>query len=351
MSINNITLESMLPHNISYSIHDIRNMYMKLLAKSLLNPIAEDNKCHRKSPGRHIRYSAFSPDGFCYYSATNDGAISLYATDERAFGNCNDLLNHTFIDNTYKGIKEHIDNEIVISPEPWVNITIKEDIRDICWFPNFNWNYPDSCCLLVASRNMPIHLYDAPTGTRHLAYKPMDSKDTLAPIYSLDFHPLGKYFVSGGNGCVYIFDIENPGEQLELRRFGTRKNKGQSGIISAITHNSFGSNNMYACGSYNASISLYDHNESRIASFLNDFMDPLYPIGPVTMLKWFNEHILLVGTRCDTYIRSFDIRGDVSKPLLRFKRHVRNHQKLSFDIADMKLFTGTFTVGMIQYKL
>jgi len=52
--------------------------------------------------------------------------------------------------------------------------TVKEGglIYDACWYPFMNSWDPITCCFLSASRESPVHLWDAFTGQLRATYQP-----------------------------------------------------------------------------------------------------------------------------------------------------------------------------------
>uniref|UniRef100_A0A3B0MR62 WD domain, G-beta repeat n=1 Tax=Theileria annulata TaxID=5874 RepID=A0A3B0MR62_THEAN len=296
---------------------------------SLLYNLHLDSKYSRSGTrySAFAKFGSFTSDGSYFSLTLTDNSISFYNVDED-------------VKNTHSQLHNGTTDLIPLNINPFLTVKFKNDIRDFCWFPNFDKNCPDSCCFLIASRNKPINLYDSLTGAEHFTYKPINAVGEIAESYSIDFHPLGKYFLCGSLSCIYVFDIQSPGEHIELRRLSTRKSTGQKGIISTISHNNFGSGNTYACGSYNCSVSIYDHNLSRTASLAGDFLDPEFPLGPITHIKWIDESKLIIGCRNDYYLRLYDTRGDLSSPLQRFYRPVNNNQKITFDYKDNLLVSG-----------
>ncbi|KAK1441920.1 hypothetical protein BgAZ_502520 [Babesia gibsoni] len=302
-------------------------------------PVSLDVDCSRKSNGSfsHVKIASFSPDGSSFITVLDDHCIAVYDTCHQLEG---DSASHP------DGLSTSHDAPL---PAPAV-IDGYDDVRSICFFPNYSASDPDSCCFLVAGRGTPIHLYDIRCGSHHFTYKPIDSHEELADVYSLDFHPLGKYFLAGGKGSVYVFDIESPGRGIEMRRLYTNRKSGQCGIISAITHNPY-SSNVYACGDYNSNICVYDHNVSRYNSQFGPFRDNLLPIGPITQLRWIKDSMLLVGSRNDLYIRLFDIRSTCEEPLLRLRRPAKTNQRIEFDIRNDEIISGTSDGGIVMYSV
>nr|PVC49767.1 hypothetical protein MACL_00002789 [Theileria orientalis] len=318
------------------------------MSLNLLSNIHFDKEYNVNSYSNSVfsKFANSTPDGSCFSITTSANSILFYDIDEN-------------IENASKHFTNGSSIPSVLSIEPRLTINIHDDVRDFCWFPNFSRSCPDSWCFLIAVRNRPVcphlyhfnvqvNLYDSLNGSKHLTYKPINAVGEIAQIYSIDFHPLGKYFVCGSSSSVYVFDIESPGEHLELRKLSTKKTPGQKGIVSCISHNSFGHGNTYACGSYNSTVSIYDHNESRNVSIVGDFLDPEFPLNPITHVKWIDESRILVGCRNDFYLRLYDVRGDVSVPVQRFHRPVASNQKVTFDCRDNLVVSGSFN-SLYQY--
>ncbi|GIX65535.1 telomerase Cajal body protein 1 [Babesia caballi] len=244
-------------------------------------------------------------------------------------------------------VKPKLSAKPQVTESPIAHIECHEDIRDVCFFPNFKHSDPDSCCLLTASRGNPVRLHDTHTGKQHFTYKAIDLREELAETYSLDFHPLGKYFIAGSRGAIYVFDIETPGKAIEMRTLHTNHGK-KFGIVAAMNHNPF-SPTIYACGDYSAAIGVFDHNESRQRSLFGAFIDSAHRMGPITQIKWLSEHVFLAGSRTDVFIRAFDIRGTTTTPAIRFKRPSTSNQKISFDIQNGTVVSGTSEGEVVAY--
>lgn len=300
-----------------------------------LKNLALQCKNRSEEPVSHVKIALFSPDGSSCIAVLNDSYIAIYNTTDNS-----ELC--------------YIDPNATLSTEAGANvlptsiIDCYDDVRDIRFFPNFTSSDPDSCCFLVASRGTPVHLYDIRGGKHHFSYKPINFHGELDEVYSLDFHPLGKYFLCGSKGSIYVFDVETPGTDIEVRRLYTNRKRGHCGIISAIAHNPH-SYNVYACGDYNANIGIYDHNTSRHNSLFGSFGDDMQPMGAITQISWLSEHTLLEGGRNDVYIRIFDIRGTRGEPVMRFRRPAKSNQRIEFDIQNAVIVSGTSDGDVISY--
>eukprot|EP00371_Babesia_bovis_P002024 XP_001610671.1 hypothetical protein [Babesia bovis T2Bo] len=275
-----------------------------------------------------VHGSSISPDGSIFIAIFSDRRIGVYP-----FGNG--------IDNS----SDDVDCGISDVLRPRFHIKSIDEIRSVCFFPNYHENNPDSCCLLTASRGTPIHLYDTHKGQRHFTFKPNNIRDELAEVYSLNFQPLGKYFLGGSKSTIHVFDIEMPGHSIEVRPLSTRSGN-KFGIVSAISHNPYAAT-MYACGDYNSNIGVFDHNESRQRSIYAPFTDDEHKLGPV---KWFDDHTLLVGSRSDNHIRAFDIRGNKYSPIMRYHRPSRTNQRITFDVRNDQIVSGTDDGNLVIYN-
>ncbi|GFE53953.1 guanine nucleotide-binding, putative [Babesia ovis] len=281
----------------------------------------------------YLNGSVISPDGSVFAAVFSDARITIYPSG----ANKNDSTE----------VEPIATSPSTLSPE--FHIRCNDDVRSVSFFPNFKREDPDSCCLLAVSRGSPIHLYDTHSGQKHFTYKPNNLREEMAELYSLDFHPLGKYFMGGSRGTLHIFDIERPGQNIEVRPLST-KNGRKFGLISSISHNPY-SHNIHACGDYNSQIGVFDHNESRHKSLFEPFSDSEHNMGPINQLKWLNESIFLVGSRTDIYIRAYDIRGTIHTPIMRFKRPATTNQKITFDVNDNILISGTSDGDVVSYDL
>ncbi|ORM40544.1 Telomerase Cajal body protein 1 [Babesia sp. Xinjiang] len=296
---------------------------MRLLSSST----GPSNTGHRRNTNGcdvYVNAAVFSPDGTVFATIFSDARIEVYP------------LGHT--EDEFIGCKE---------VEPTTNQhTTLSPILNICCHDD---REPDSCCFLGVSRGSPIQLYDTQRGQRHFTYKPSNLREEMVETYSLDFHPLGKYFIGGSRGSIHIFDIETPGNNIEMRTLYTNRGK-KFGIVSTINHNPH-TDTVYACGDYNCLVGVFDHNESRQRSIFDSFVDDEHQMGPITQLKWLSETLLLVGCRADIYLRAYDIRGNTRIPLMRYKRAAKTNQKISFDTSDCAVVSGTSDGDVVAYDI
>ncbi|GMI26506.1 hypothetical protein TrRE_jg8537, partial [Triparma retinervis] len=127
---------------------------------------------------------------------------------------------------------------------------------------------PSTCAYLASSRDQPLQLWDAWTGGMRASYIARDDKDELTAANCCQFSPDGTLIYAGYRNAVRVFRTDRPGLDCEVRKtVDSRKSKdGQRGIISCIAPNLDGS--LYAAGSYDGSIYLYDERCSgSVSSF------------------------------------------------------------------------------------
>lgn len=95
----------------------------------------------------------WSPDGTCLLVPWEDFRIRIYELPKTLYSNKSDV-NFETINLT-------------------AALTIKEGglIYDTCWYPFTNSWAPETCCILSASKESPIHLWDAFTGNLRATYR------------------------------------------------------------------------------------------------------------------------------------------------------------------------------------
>jgi len=138
-----------------------------------------------------------------------------------------------------------------------------DSVRSYEWYPHMNSSDPSSCCFAGVSRDQPVHLYDAYTGTVRATYRPYNSLDEMESPTTVCFANNGQQIVMGGfrtERMLQVFDLGRPGRDAStvLRLGKTRRSKdGQKGLVSALA--SASESGILAVGAYSpGSIYLYD---------------------------------------------------------------------------------------------
>ena len=118
---------------------------------------------------------SFSPDGLCILTST--------AADNRLAS-----LQHT----------NRMNSSDITEWKTDLSINGCDSVRSYSWFPQMNSSNAASCCFLGASRDQPIHLYDAYTGRIRATYRPFNAMDEMESPTVVTFSPNGQHVYAGG---------------------------------------------------------------------------------------------------------------------------------------------------------
>jgi len=123
---------------------------------------------------------------------------------------------------------------------------------------------------IVASRDQPVHLYDAYSGSVRATYCPFNALDELEAPNVVRFSGDGQQILAAGfrtDRTMHIFDTARPGRSSTtvLRLGKTRRSSdGQKGLVSAITFGGQATKQVVAAGTYApGSIYIYDLRGGR----------------------------------------------------------------------------------------
>lgn len=140
---------------------------------------------------------------------------------------------------------------------------------------------------------------------------------------------------------ILIFDVTRPGKNF--MKFNTCKSKkskeGQKGILSTIDFNPE-MTNMFAVGSYNGSVYLYDDRSNEVINNIENIQR-----NGVTEVKFDHkgDMIYIGGRNNDNFIYGYDIRMiNNNNSLSKYERKVNTNQLFRFVISndDKYLFSG-----------
>ena len=205
------------------------------------------------------------------------------------------------------------------------------DIFDHDFYPGFDQNNPLTECVLIASRNRPIHLFNTRSLGSVSAYTAYSVTEEIIHPITLKFSPQCKSIIAGfPSSTVKVWDVQRPGRQSSDLVLSTRKSRGSiKGIVSAVE---FASEDSFFAGTYSKEIAMFDLRNKdqcmRIGSGLN--------FGGVVQLKFIPDlNIVFSGHRTDMSIRGFDVRYP-DQPVLELPRVVKTYQRFEFDILAKK---------------
>ncbi|VEU35760.1 unnamed protein product [Pseudo-nitzschia multistriata] len=207
----------------------------------------------------------FSPDGTCLLTARGS-RLEIYNTPYEGE-----------VCTEGDGDKNDDGNEKRPRWTPAITCHSGESVRSYAWYPHMKSSDPATCCFLGASRDSPVHLYDAYDGSIRATYRPYNGLDEMESPTTLCFAESGRKIVTGGlrtDRVLHVFDVNRPGREHSqpLIRLGkTRRSRdGQKGLGSAMAYSD--ATGVLALGTYSpGSIYLYDlrtYTKSAVAEIV-----------------------------------------------------------------------------------
>ena len=212
--------------------------------------------------------------------------------------------------------------------EPVLAVRESESIYDYSWFPGMTSADPVTCVFASASREQPVHLWDAYTGDCRASYVAFNHLDEVTAPHSTSFDPSGAKLFCGFDRCVRVFDVSRPGRQCNVRPTckTKRSRDGLRGLVSCFAF-APDYHGLYACGSYSGSTGLYDE---RDPSHLIVALGPHG--GGVTQLCFsYDGTLLYSAARRDGEIRCWDVRKSCTV-LRTFARASPTNQRIGFEL-------------------
>ena len=282
----------------------------------------------------------WSPDGTCLLAADDDNTLKLFDLPPAPAS----------------------DAAVAQGWKPSLQCVEGETVYDYSWYPYMDSSNPVTCCFVASSRDHPLHLWDAFTGTLRASYRAYDHLDEIVAAYAVSFSADGSQLVAGYNRCLRIFDLSVPGKSLQTwATSASRKARdGQRGLISALAPSVDGSN-LIAAGSYHGSIVLYDARSGRPAMDLTGNVSLANaPVGGVTQLKFAPDGrpLLFSGSRRGrnaeaSHVVCWDVRVNGGDVCAAYPRQCTTHQRIGFDIdpTGRYLATGTDAPEALVYDL
>jgi len=223
-------------------------------------------------------------------------------------------------------------------PEKKTSINTGGDISDHDFYPGFSASHPPTQCVLIASRNRPMHLFHTDSGQSVSAYTAYSLTEEIVHPVAVKFSPQCKSIIAGfAHSTVKVWDVQRPGRQTGDMIFSTRKSRGSmKGIISAVE---FANEDSFFAGTYSKSIGMFDLRDKAAKCMHVGSAAEIR--GGVVQLRFIPEsHLLISGHRTDRSIFAFDIRSP-DLPLMELPRVVKTNQRFEFDIFKNRfLVTG-----------
>lgn len=256
------------------------------------------------SSSNFLKGCKWSPDGSCLLTNSDDNILRIFNLPVEL----------------YSGVAVQGLTEMVSA----LKMHEGETIYDYCWYPFMSSLDPDTCCFLSTSRDHPIHMWDAFTGTIRCTYRTYNHLDELVAANCVSFNLDGSQIYCGFNKMVRVFDTATPGRDFQQRPT-TVKKEGQNGIISSIAFSPDHSG-MYALGSYSKSVGVYSDSDGELIFLLQGQQ------GGVTHVMFSPDGTKLYsGGRKDDEMICWDVRNP-GTVLYCMMRSVDTNQRVYFDI-------------------
>jgi len=252
-------------------------------------------------------------------------------------------------------------------------VSSAEPVYDFQFYPFFSYADPASAVYVASTRDHPVHLWDAFSGTMRCSYQTYDHLDQIAGPNSLAFTPDGMRIYCGFENGVQVFETSRPGnEAKKLATTPTRKSKdGQKGMISSIAFCPDRSG-LWAAGSFGRSIGLYDERRKGALYLLGTgevASDRIRRIevpdrtmakdrkvmGGVTQVQFSPDGMhLFSASRRDNLVLCWDIRNSDEVLYAMDRGPSDTNQRMSFDIdgagkwlvaGDTEGWVSVFSLG------
>ncbi|KAI0683292.1 WD40-repeat-containing domain protein [Cytidiella melzeri] len=225
-------------------------------------------------------------------------------------------------------------------------------ILDFTWYPFATPTNPATFCFLTSVRECPVKLLDAASGRLRASYKIVDHRERHVAPHSLAFNGTATKIYCGFEDAIEVFDTLYPGEGTRWHTTPSKKSRdGLKGIISALAFSPDTSSGVFAAGSLNPSsptssnVAILTEPTGQVpVLYVGDEPSGGFGVRSSVTQLMFNPtrpYLLYASFRRNDHIYTWDLRGDVSKPVQRFQRNnphhhhhqeVETNQRLRFDV-------------------
>ncbi|KAJ3193593.1 hypothetical protein HK101_004564 [Irineochytrium annulatum] len=207
---------------------------------------------------------------------------------------------------------------------------------------------PATCCYVSTARDHPIQLWDAYTGQMRASYTTIAKGDLVCGPNAACFTPSGTHIIAGLESHLQIFDVSRSGSEGRIvRMVPSRKSKGgQKGIVSTVAFSPDGSG-LFAVGTFNQNIGLYDSASWEMAYILEGVR------GGITQVQFSNDgKYLYSAARKANELLCWDVRN-TGKVLFNMSRTGMTNQRLYYDLhpGTDQLVTGDQNGNVLVYDL
>lgn len=297
--------------NVNDDINENTNKSWWLKAPKLINTVQKTFSSNNPLFGNCLKGCKWAPDGSCICTNSEDHRIRVFN------------LPSQFYSFEKVNIEDDIFKKDLI---PDLEFRESQIIYDYCWFPSMNSADAATCFLLCASRDVPVHLWDAYTGKITASYVTNNYVHELLSGRSVCFSRDGLHIIVGYEKFISIFDVARPGATGQL------VDDVPNGIVSCLGSGS----KMFASGSFSKLIGLYDGTTCQSIAKLQGQQ------GGVTHLSISpDDNRLYSGGRKDDEILCWDLRN-YGTILHIIKRSCRTNQRVQF---DLDYHNGFLTTG------
>lgn len=280
-------------------------------------------------PNNVLKGAKWSPDGLCLMTASEDRTLRLFELPGDDGGGGGD------------------GGGSVAELSSVLQVREGESIYDYAWYPHMDSAQPETCCFASSSRDHPVHLWDAYTGSCRASYVSYNHLDEVVAANSCAFSLDGQRLYCGFDRAVRIFDVTRPGRQCKLlQTCKSRKSRaGQRGIISCFAFAPDFSG-LYAAGSFSGTTGLYAEGSDGLIVELGGHN------GGVTQCTFSHDGLkLYTAARCDGAIHCWDVRMSC-RVLASFQRACPTNQRIGFELkgaASEALITASQDGRVLVY--
>lgn len=116
------------------------------------------------------------------FSTTPKDSFSKFTKDVRWSPDGTRLLTADDADKLHMFEFDETSKESNSSLNSVLNVIEGETIYDYAWYPYMDSSNPATCCFVASSRDHPLHLWDANTGTLRATYRGYDHLDEVNHI-------------------------------------------------------------------------------------------------------------------------------------------------------------------------
>jgi WD40 repeat protein len=170
-------------------------------------PVWEGAEYGAVKSNNFLKGCAWSPDGSCLLTASDDNCLRLFNLPAELYtAGSVPLTPHS----TAAAAP-------TLEPTPAalqsvLQVHEAETIYDYSWYPRMSSADPATCCFVSTSRDHPMHMWDAFTGSLRCTYRAYDHLDEITAAHSTMFTPDGQRLFAGHKDCIRIFDVGRPGK-------------------------------------------------------------------------------------------------------------------------------------------